>query len=134
MSGTDPDTDDGSLSGGNSIRKQLKACLSTSESTGNFVYQDTHESYPNPCLKIKDIGNVGLPLSLRDVDAVKQASDRAPFGKGTETIVDETVRKTWQIDAADLELSNPRWSQWVENHLLPRCCDALGVLPSARPV
>lgn len=134
MSGTDPDTDDGSLSGGNSIIKQLKACLSTSESTGNFVYQDTHESYPNPCLKIKDIGNVGLPLSLRDVDAVKQASDRAPFGKGTETIVDETVRKTWQIDAADLELSNPRWSQWVENHLLPRCCDALGVLPSARPV
>ena len=48
----------------------------------------TYSSSPNPAIEIKDIGAVGLPLSSRDVDAVKQASHAAPFGKGSETLID----------------------------------------------
>jgi hypothetical protein len=45
---------------------------------------------PNPALKIKDTGTVGLPLSSRDAAAIKEASHPAPFGKGSETIIDGT--------------------------------------------
>ena len=101
-----------SLDGGSrldSVRRQVKACLSTAQSTGTFLHQDTRQSFPNPCIKINGIGTVGLSLSSRDIDVVKQASHRAPFGKGTETIVDENIRKTWQINAAEIVCSNPRW-------------------------
>jgi hypothetical protein len=72
------------------------------------MHQGTLETYTNPGIKIKGVDKIGLPLSPRDIDAVKQASHRAPFGKGTKTIIDESVRKTWQIDAADLTCSNPK--------------------------
>jgi hypothetical protein len=110
----------------------MKECLSTAQSLSTFLHQDTHQYFPDPCIKVKNIGNVGLPLSPRDVEAVKQASHRAPFGKVIDTIVDENVRKTWQINASDLVCSNPRWEKWVEKDLLPKCCDALGVSSVAK--
>lgn len=97
------------------------------------MHQGTLETYPNPGIKIKSVDKIGLPLSPRDIDAVKQASHRAPFGKGTKTIVDESVRKTWQVDAADLVCSNPKWDSWAKDDLLPKCCDALGVPALTKP-
>lgn len=58
----------------NAVREQLKAGLGSTKSAGTFMYQSTHESYPNPGIKIKDAGSIGLPLSPRDVEAVEQAS------------------------------------------------------------
>jgi hypothetical protein len=134
MSGTDSNPGDNSHL--DTVRKQLQACFSTStaQSAGSFLHQDTRQSFPNPSIKIKDVGNVGLPMSPRDIDAVKQASHQAPFGKGTETIVDESVRKTWQINATDIVCSNPRWENWVTKEVLPKCCDALGVSAVAKPM
>ena len=119
----------------NSIREQLKECLNfgTAPKEISFMLQGARNSYPNQGVNIKDIGNIGLPISHRDIDAVKQASPRAPFGKGTDTIVDENVRKTWQIAAADLSCLNPRWESWVQEELLPRCCKALGVPQWMKP-
>jgi hypothetical protein len=37
-------------------------------------------------------------------------AEKAPFGKGLSTVVDETVRKTWQIDASKVTFHNPQWT------------------------
>lgn len=39
----------------------------------------------------------------RDARILVQASHRAPFGKGTETVIDEAVRKTWEVDAGEIQ-------------------------------
>jgi hypothetical protein len=39
-----------------------------------------------------------------------QVAEKAPFGKGLSTMVDETVRKTWQIDGSKVSFNHPRWT------------------------
>lgn len=46
---------------------------------------------------IDDLGLVGLPLSVRDAEEIKKCCNKAPFGRGENTLVDETVRRTWQL-------------------------------------
>lgn len=116
--------------GADEVKTQLKACLDGTRQRGTFAYKNICKEYPNPGLEIQNVGVVGLPMSSRDVEAVKQASHQAPFGKGSETIVDENVRKTWQIDASSVKFTNPRWDEWVQKHLP---CEQLGVPSIAWP-
>ncbi|KAK5257071.1 hypothetical protein LTR16_001675 [Cryomyces antarcticus] len=84
---------------------------------------------PNPVqpgLYIEGIGIVGLPLGERDAKAIIQASHQAPFGKGNETLVDVTVRKTWELNADQFQLRNPAWSKFLQK-ILDNTAEALGV-------
>ena len=38
-------------------------------------------------------------------------SKQAPFGKGSDTIVDTTVRDTFEIDASRVQLRHPKWAE-----------------------
>jgi hypothetical protein len=62
-------------------------------------------------LSLKDHGRVNLPLSQHDADLIISNARQSPFGKGSETIVDTTVRKCWQLDPSqfDLNSQNPSW-------------------------
>lgn len=112
------------------IRNQLMGCLDGVGPDGTFAYQKIITEYPNPGLEFENVGTVGLPMSSRDIEAVKQASHQAPFGKGSETIVDKSVRKTWQIDASKVKINNPRWDEWVQRNVPD---EELGVPPVAWP-
>ena len=67
---------------------------------------------PGVCV---DERRVELPLS-KDGDAppLVKLSRQASFGMGNQTLVDETVRKTWEIDADRITFKNPAWSGWVD--------------------
>ena len=45
-----------------------------------------------------------LAQNLRD----SPVSEKAPFGKGLDTVLDESVRKTWQIDSSKVKFHNKR--------------------------
>lgn len=45
----------------------------------------------------------------------------------------ESIRKTWEINACDVNLRNPQWAQWVQNSVLPMCAEQLGLLLETRP-
>lgn len=68
----------------------------------SFSFHKTFEDAPNPVLSIAKLGTVGLPLSARDAAAIKAEAQQAPFGKGEHTVVDKTVRDTWQLDASEV--------------------------------
>jgi hypothetical protein len=38
---------------------------------------------------------------------------QAPFGKGTETVVDTSVRRSWTLDPDQFRLTNPKWDDLV---------------------
>ncbi|KAF2231683.1 hypothetical protein EV356DRAFT_569412 [Viridothelium virens] len=95
------------------IASDIEECLDEVQSIGTFATSVTTEQAMNPGLTIEDVGTLGLPLSEREASVVIDASRRAPFGKGSDTIVDETVRKTWEIDAAKLSFKNPKWEKFV---------------------
>jgi len=39
---------------------------------------------------------------------------QAPFGHGDKTIVDTSVRDTWELDASKFNLKNPEWSKFFD--------------------
>ena len=41
--------------------------------------------------------------------------DKAPFGKGSETIYDDAVRRTWQLNPDRLKFTNPKWASAFED-------------------
>ena len=97
-----------------SFQDELLGCLETVDATGSFATSLSYTTIPNPCLDIEGYGTIGLPLSQHDAQAIIQRSRQAPFGKGEETLVDTSVRKTWEIDASKLTIKNPAWAGFFD--------------------
>src|SRR5262245_16250565 len=62
-----------------------------------------------PGLEVAGVGPVALPLEKRQAAALKKRARQAPYGKGTQTLVDTDVRRVWEIDADQIVLANPEW-------------------------
>ena len=96
------------------LRDELRAALSAVKASGSFACSGSVDDPPNPGLCIGDLGTIGFPLSIRDATAIKEQCHQSPFGKGAETLVDTTVRKCWELNPKDFELSNPKWHAKLE--------------------
>ncbi|GCB21937.1 hypothetical protein AAWM_04822 [Aspergillus awamori] len=97
------------------LKRGLCAVLETIESSGSFLTQDLGLGLAIPGLNIAGLGNIRLPISADDAKAITQCCDRSPYGKGSETLVDESVRKTWQLDPGQFSLQNPLWQQQMDD-------------------
>ena len=86
----------------------IKEALGDPDSLGRFATDDIDfgalESFP-PQLQIDGIGEVSLPLNGEKASQLAAAGEAAPFGRGLETVLDETVRKAKQFDAKQIHLS-----------------------------
>lgn len=114
--------------GTTNIRKDLEAILTSRAVDWNFAFsfRQTYPDAPNPVLSLADLGTVGLPLSTREADAVKSRAVQAPFGMGERTLVDKTVRDTWEMDSAKVSFDGPRWGEFVDR-AVEDICKALNV-------
>ncbi|MEZ6119708.1 MAG: 2OG-Fe(II) oxygenase [Pirellulaceae bacterium] len=56
-------------------------------------------------MEIQHFGPIRLPMRPADVRKLVDVATQAPYGKGTKTIVDTSVRDTLEIDAANITLS-----------------------------
>lgn len=82
---------------------------------GSFATYGVLSHPANPGLYVHGLGIIGLPLSERLAVELAGISHQAPFGKGSKTIVDTTVRKTWELDPSQFELRNPAWQSCVKD-------------------
>jgi len=102
-----------SESGWTNLRMDVLHCLLDVESAGSFTTFCSFEKFILPGISVDDVGPIGLPLSLHDAQSLVQASRQAPFGRGSQTLVDETVRKTWEIDGSKVSFLNEAWHSWL---------------------
>ena len=71
---------------------------------------------PLPALKITGVdGVVRLPVSDAQAKAIIAVCSQAPYGRGEETIVDTSVRNTWQLDPAHFTIMNPEWNSAIKS-------------------
>jgi len=98
---------------------------------GKFALSHTFSSTPLPGLYIQGIGAIGFPLSDSNAKLIEAAATQAPFGKGTETVVDTTVRDTFEINPDKFSFENPAWSDFLKT-VTKKVADGLG-LPPHRP-
>ncbi|OTA99559.1 hypothetical protein M426DRAFT_16317 [Hypoxylon sp. CI-4A] len=115
-------------------KRDLHRCLEGITSSGDFSLARQYQSFINPCLRITGQDDViPLPLTKRDAEAIRAACREAPFGKGDETLVDTSVRKTWELDAAQFQCTNPSWNRFFDT-LLNDVATGLGLQKiSAKP-
>lgn len=64
----------------------------------------------DPGLIVAGVGPVAIPLKPKQAKQLLDAGRIAPFGKGTKTLTDAKVRRTTELDASQIQLSD----QWNE--------------------
>ena len=84
-------------------------------------------SMPLPSLTLKNEPDsiLGLPLGDSQVQSIIKSSTQAPFGRGEETIVDTSVRNTWQLCPSQFSIKSSKWSEQLQA-LLSKVTAALG--------
>jgi hypothetical protein len=106
------------------IRERLRQALETIQAAGSFAaFRKLSMTSMKPIL-VNDVGNIaGFPLQEAAARQLIEKARQAPYGKGSETFIDISVRNTWELDASQLELS-PEWAstiddacQWVARQL-----------------
>ena len=79
---------------------------------------------PLPSLSVAG-HTLGLPLCEAQAKTLIELASRAPFGRGELTIVDTSVRCTWQLSPSQFTIDNPDWEESMQT-LLARVKADLG--------
>lgn len=106
----------------------LKKILDTVNPTGTFACDGTFKPESlSPKISMDGVGTVGLPLhSVFARYITETVAEKAPFGRGPATLVDESVRKAWQIDPNKVTLSGEAWDETVAD-IVKEACYKLGI-------
>jgi hypothetical protein len=69
---------------------------------------------PMPRITIDRVGTLSFPVPQVQIDTLIDVAERAPYGKGTKTLMDTTVRDCWQIDADQVRVTGSAWADTFE--------------------
>jgi len=92
---------------------------------GNFHVSGSVDIH-TPRLEVEGVGTIALPLLPVQAAQIQEVAEHAPYGRGSETLVDTDVRRTWQVDAARVRLGGRHWEQELAR-ILKQATEGLGV-------
>ena len=107
----------------------LEHVLKSIDCPGDYFAGGRLESLP-PRMRVESVGKIAYPILEAQVAALIGAAERAPYGRGPDTVLDRSVRDCWQIGAEDVHLSGPRWESSLAS-ILDHVARGLG-LPGER--
>lgn len=90
--------------------KELEKLLSRIQRPGDFYVNGVVE-VPMPKVEIKGVGVLSFPVPEEQIKRIVQHAERAPYGRGDETILDESVRKVWQLPPSAVRITGKSWEQ-----------------------
>src|SRR3954454_21026342 len=96
-----------------SLVPELAAVLGTVQRPGDFFASDTAELLA-PMMEVDGVGPIALPLLPVQAEQLIAVAERAPYGRGEETLVEPAVRRTWQIDAGRVHIGGKHWPRTLE--------------------
>lgn len=97
------------------LKQDISNILLDITGPSSFAYGSKIPNPPNPGLYIKDHGVIGMPLSQYDAKVIISKSQQSPFGKGSKTLVDTCIRKSWELDTSQFTIRNPLWDQSIRD-------------------
>ncbi|KAK4456763.1 hypothetical protein QBC42DRAFT_237836 [Cladorrhinum samala] len=95
------------------IRRDLCKALDEIKTSGSFAAFSRIAHTSIRPIAVRDVGEIPHPLKEATARQLIDKARQAPYGKGSETFVDTSVRNTWELDAAQLDLS-PHWASTVK--------------------
>lgn len=137
MSSESSDEDAPSSEGGLSDEQLVSATLRESvdavHTSGSFAVSQVADAFPPPELQIDGVDAVQVPLSSAGVQTLLAVGEKAPFGKGQQTLYDDSIRKTLQIDGSRISFGNDAWLRWLKG-VITFVAEGLGVANGAENV
>ena len=109
----------------NNFQKLFTEVVNSIQGNGTFCIHNEMNFIP-PGLEIEGLGEIGLPLENGTAKKIIAISKKAPFGKGSKTILDESIRNTWELDPHSFKLNNSDWGKFIEK-LLIKVGEGLGL-------
>jgi predicted 2-oxoglutarate/Fe(II)-dependent dioxygenase YbiX len=108
--------------------EQLTHALALVRPSGAFACDGSMQNVPAyaPAVTVEGVGRLALPLCADQATALRAVAEPAPFGRGTETVVDEEVRRALQVPAARVTVGPAGWAAALA-HTVARAVAALGV-------
>jgi len=104
--------------------KPLEELLARVRRPGDFFVEGARET-PMPRIEVEGVGLLSFPVPQAQIEQLIQQADRAPYGRGEETILDESVRKVWQLPADRVRIGGKTWDTTF-SQLLATVVDELG--------
>ena len=98
------------------LQHEILENLQELKGSGNFasIRQD-HFVFPG--LEVMGLGELAYPITPLQAKALIGVAHKAHFGKGSQTILDTSVRSAWEVDAEDLKFNNAQWNVFLEKAL-----------------
>ena len=95
---------------------------------GSFAFGAEFNDKPKPRIDIEGFGRVSYPFNIAQLQYLIQLGivKKAPFGKGSETLIDENVRKAYEIDASQVTI-DPNWLNSSLSNIRNECIIGLGL-------
>jgi 2OG-Fe(II) oxygenase superfamily len=94
------------------FKEKVLETLHNIKGNGSFAFSNKLD-FVKPGIKIAGVENFGFPISQAQIQSLINVAHKAPFGKGSKTVLDTTVRSAWEIDAEMISFSNPKWANFI---------------------
>lgn len=108
------------------ITRNLAGILRSIQRPGDFYASGRSEIFM-PQLEVTGVGRVSLPLLPVQAEQRIAIAERAPYGRGEDTLLDTDVRRTWQIGAEHIRLEGHHWAGSLAA-IVARSAEGLGVM------
>jgi len=93
-----------------SIGVSLLNSLRSVERPGDFCVGGIREIFM-PTIDVDGVGRIAFPILPVQAERLVAIAEAAPYGRGEETVVDREVRRTWQVDSAEVRMGGRHWNK-----------------------
>ncbi len=98
------------------LSQHLLSILGEVRGSGAFAASGASDFVP-PGMQVEGLGDIGFPITPSQAKALIGIARQAPFGRGSKTVTDTSVRNTWEIDAGLVSILNPAWAKFLQKTL-----------------
>lgn len=107
------------------ISQDLADLLKDVRRPGDFYATGRREIFA-PHVEVAGVGPLSLPLLSAQAEQLVAVAERAPYGRGADTLIDTDVRRTWQIGAERVHIGGRHWDKDLAD-IVARSAAGLGV-------
>lgn len=108
-----------------SISAALLENLRSIERSGDFCIAGLRDTFM-PTIDVDGVGRIAFPVLPDQAQQLVASAEAAPYGRGEETVIDQAVRKTWQLDPGKVRIGGRRWEETLAALVADVAC-GLGV-------
>lgn len=102
----------------------LEKVLARVKRPGDFFVRGAMEM-PLPTIEIEGVGVLSFPVPEEQARKLIQEAERAPYGRGPETVLDTSVRNMWQLPPGKARIGGKSWKEHLDR-IVSRVAEGLG--------